>query len=333
MKTTATNRKIRVLLTAMREGGLVPNPSFQRRLVWKSKDKQNFLKTVLDDYPFPEIYIAAGDVNLETGEGTEMLVDGQQRLTTLNQYFTDSPDLELSDDIPPYAELPDDAKKRFLEYDVVIRDLGSLSIAEIRSVFRRINSTSYSLNAMEIQNSRFDGEYKVCGENVAANPFFAIHRFFSTNEIRRMEDTKFALTWITTMLSNYFNRDIEIEGYLATYNEEFKHGPRIKKETNRVLKFIDDCEFEPSLRVWKKADMFTLLVEIHRALEKSKLNLVPYKTGEHLKKFYESVDRLLESNRRDDDAGNYHKAALQATNDRGNRVVRGEIIERVLAQS
>lgn len=150
MKTTATNRRVGVLLTVMREGRLVPNPSFQRRLVWKSKDKQDFLKTVLDGFPFPEIYIALGEINLETGEGTEMLVDGQQRLTTLNQYFTGSPEIEPTKDFPPYSKLSYENKSEFLEYDVVIRDLGSLTINQIRSVFRRINSISYSLNAWRL---------------------------------------------------------------------------------------------------------------------------------------------------------------------------------------
>ena len=72
MKTSATNRKLRLLLTGIQNGTLLPRPEFQRRLVWSNKHKLAFLKTVLEDYPFPEIYIAAGDVNSETGEGTEM---------------------------------------------------------------------------------------------------------------------------------------------------------------------------------------------------------------------------------------------------------------------
>src|ERR1039457_4032453 len=85
--TTATNKKLRILLTDIRDGKLIPRPEFQRRLVWTNKDKVKFLETVLEGYPFPEIYIAAGSIDPETGEGTEMLVDGQQRITTLFQYF------------------------------------------------------------------------------------------------------------------------------------------------------------------------------------------------------------------------------------------------------
>ena len=87
MKTTATNRKIRELLTQLRDSKLQPRPEFQRRLVWSNKDKCAFIETVLLNYPFPEIYVAAGAVDVETGEAKEMLVDGQQRITKLYQYF------------------------------------------------------------------------------------------------------------------------------------------------------------------------------------------------------------------------------------------------------
>jgi hypothetical protein len=117
------------------------------------RHKIAFIKTVLEGYPFPEVYIASGDVDLETARGNLMLVDGQQRLTTLYDYFHGSNDLRLKDVIP-YEKL-DNAKKRdFLEYEVVVRDLGTMEIDQMKEVFRRMNSTSYALNAMEIDNPR-----------------------------------------------------------------------------------------------------------------------------------------------------------------------------------
>src|SRR5437764_10527325 len=155
MRTSATNRKIRVLLTAIGNGTLIPRPEFQRRLVWSNKDKIAFVQTVLEGYPFPEIYIAAGTVNPETGEGKEMLVDGQQRITTLYQYFKGSDDLQLGREVLPYTELDQEQKLAFLEYETVVRDLGKLEIADIKRIFERINSANYALNAMEIHNARY----------------------------------------------------------------------------------------------------------------------------------------------------------------------------------
>ena len=232
MKTTATNRKVRELLTAVQNETLILNPAFQRRLVWKNKDKCNFIKTVLSDYPFPEIYVAAGSVDLDTGQGTEMLVDGQQRVSTLLQYFSGSNDFKLESGMVSYSNLSQSDKEKFLQYDVVVRDLGALPDNEIREVFNRINSTSYSLNAMEIQNSRYDGEFKSTAEEIAANEFFSRHRIFSVNEIRRMQDTRFVLGYMVSIMSSYFQRDNEIEPYLEIYNEDFEESDRLKYQTD-----------------------------------------------------------------------------------------------------
>jgi uncharacterized protein with ParB-like and HNH nuclease domain len=330
MRTTATNRKVRLLLTALRDKKLDPSPEFQRRLVWTNKDKVEFLRTVLDGYPFPEIYVAAGDVDLESGEGQEMLVDGQQRVTTLYHYFVGSDDLRLGPDMTPYKELPEEDKEAFLQYDVVVRDLGKLPMQEIKEIFQRINATAYSLNAMEIHNARFDGAFKKFGEKVAQLGFFEANRVFSAAEVRRMNDTRFALSFIITLMSTYFNRDEELEPYLRQYNDEFRQSEEVFREIKDVLKFIDKCELEPKSRVWKKADLFTLIVETHRLIFKEEADLDAKKASEALKEFYEAVDSLDTSDESDTSTAVYARAALQATNDRGNRIKRGSEINKIL---
>jgi hypothetical protein len=340
MKTTATNRRTRELLTQIRSGALEPRPEFQRRLVWSNKDKCAFLETVLLNYPFPEIYVAAGEVDVETGEAKEMLVDGQQRITTLFQYFTASPDLKLMKVLKPYAELANEEKERFLQYEVVVRDLGKIGIEQIRDVFRRINATRYALNAMEIHNARYEGELKMCAEELARRSFFDVHRIFSGTEVRRMQDTRFLLTVVVTLLSTYFNRDDEIEEWLKRYNDEFSHGSDVQKELDQILAFIEAMNLPTTSRVWKKADLFTLLVELHRILFRDKVELDASSIAERLQKFYQDVDNFRETTAQenlDDDAveyfkrvATYYKAALQATNDRGSRIARGGVIGEVL---
>jgi hypothetical protein len=43
-----------------------------------------------------------------------------------------------------------------------------------------------------------------------------------------MQDTRFLLTVVVTLLSAYFNRDEEIEDWLKRYNDEFSHGPEVE---------------------------------------------------------------------------------------------------------
>ena len=339
MRASASNRRIHVLLENIRSGILVPNPDFQRRLVWSNKHKSAFIETVLRGYPFPEIYVASGEVDLDTGVGTEMLVDGQQRLTTLKQYFERSPDLKLLGGITPYSKLPDSEKKDFLDYQVVVRDLGQISITQIKEIFQRINSTSYALNVMEIHNARFDGEIKQFAEELAKDDFFEKHRVFRVNEIRRMRDTVFTLSIVITVMSTYFNQDSEFENYLRQYNDEFEEKDYLKDEFRRVFQFIEECELAQNGResraLKRKSDLFTLLVEVHRALtEENEKSLEPVEVGKRLRQFYELVDK---SSQMDENIGaehgrllTYYDATRQGTNQRVNRINRGSILRDVI---
>ncbi len=332
MKTSATNRFIREFLTALEDETLQPRPDFQRRLVWANKDKVEFIRTVLDGYPFPEVYVATGDVDTRTGKGNEMLVDGQQRITTLDQYFKGSPDLKLPDEIKPYAALATDTQLAFLEYEVVTRNLGKKPIEEIKDIFRRINSTSYGLNAMEIRNARYAGELKEFAVDFAEHPFLEENRLFSLNDARRMNDVRFCLSLIITLLSNYFNRDKELEAYLERYNESFPAKHQISGEIESVFGCIGDLGFPRSSRAFKKADFFTLFVEIHRLMFKDGKSLDIAATADSLSEFYRIVDGGKDGKLDEDtEFMRYYKAALNATNDRSSRIARGEVLrERIV---
>ncbi|BEM57477.1 hypothetical protein SME22J_13380 [Serratia marcescens] len=332
MNTSASNRRLRVILTAVGSGTLIPQPDFQRRLVWTNKDKIEFIKTVVDGYPFPEIYIAAGRVDPKTGEGAEVLVDGQQRVTTLYQYFKGDPDLRLPKDLPKYSELTVQRQIDFLEYSVVVRDLGAMSIDVIRDVFKKINSTSYGLNAMEIDNARYGGEFKKFGEEVSEIVFFENYKIFTSSDIKRMNDIRYCLGLVVTVMTTYFNRDKEIEVFLEKFNEEFPMRDSLLNNINETLKFIDALNFSPSSRAMKKADFYTLFVEIYKSLVIKGTSLNVARVRECLDDFYEKVEDVSAGRYRSDEAEPeiYYKAALQASNDRGNRINRGKIISGII---
>lgn len=329
MKTSGTNRRLRLLLTGIKDGTLIPRPEFQRRLVWTNKDKQDFVQTVLMEYPFPEIYIAAGDIDPDTGVGTELLVDGQQRITTLYQYFVGSPDLRLGA-LRPYARLTPEEKVRFLEYEVVVRDLGQKSIEEIKEVFKRINSTKYSLNAMEVHNARFDGAFKRFGEELSEDRFFEDNNVFKTNDVRRMGDLVFCLTLAITVMTTYFNRDDELEDFLEKYNDEFPEQGHILSQLRDVFGIVTSFQLDPKSRAWRKAELLNLLVEVDRVHLKERQPCNAQITGANLAEFYGRVDQVGAGNTDVDEVTTYYKAAIQATNDRSNRIKRGQVISGIL---
>lgn len=332
MRTSATNRRLRVLLTAVSKQSLIPQPDFQRRLVWSNKDKVAFIRTVLEGFPFPEIYIAAGKVDPKTGEGCELLVDGQQRITTLYQYFKGSEDLKLPTELVEYSKLAEDKQLEFLEYEVVVRDLGSKPIAEVKEIFQRINSTSYGLNTMEIHNSRYAGGFKIFAEQMSEMDFFSNHRIFTPTDIKRMNDVRFCLGMLSAIIVGYFNRDKEIEPLLERYNEDFDKADEFNDRVNTVFTTIDRLNMPDTSRAFKKADFYSLFIEIFKAIYQHNKNIDISKTRAKIDDFFAKVEMASQNLSNDPIANDYYKAALQGSNDRNNRILRGNAIQALLVE-
>jgi hypothetical protein len=331
MKTSPSSLKIRQLITLTKEGKLVPRPDFQRRLVWTSTDKAKFIDTILKAYPFPEIYLANGAVNVDTGEGTQLLVDGQQRVTTIVSYFQGDAQI-VGSRVSPYSSLTREQKEEFLNYDVAVRDLGSVTPEQIIEVFQRINSTKYDLNEIEINNAVYTGEFKRLAEELAEHQLFYSHKVFRSSDIRRMGDVRFVLQILGTFLSGYFNRDDMLEQCLAEYNEHFPRRDELRSRVLAAMEFIEECGFPEKSRIWKKSDLFTVLAQVDLALQRRR-TLLPGDVLHRLTEFFARVDgEGIESG--DVSIATYAKAAIQASNDRINRLRRGIIVEAVIeAQS
>ena len=327
MKTSPTSIKIRQIITQVKEQKLVPRPQFQRRLVWTSMDKMRFIDTVLRGYPFPEIYLANGPVDVDTGEGQQLLVDGQQRVTTLVAYFQGDPST-FGTAITPYTTLEKEEKESFLNYDVAVRDLGSVSEAEIIEVFKRINATNYPLNEIEVNNAIYAGALMRLASTLSTHEFFENHRVFRPSDIKRMGDVRFLLLIIITMIGSYFNRDDVLEQYLGDFNEVFPERDLINERLEGCFSYLDECGFSPKSRIWKRSDIFTALIQVDIALC-AKSAPDPLDTVQRLENFFEQVDRE-EQTLRSEAAAIYAKASLQASNDRINRVRRGVIFEAVM---
>lgn len=327
MRTSPTTLKVRQLVTLTREGKLIPRPEFQRRLVWTTEDKIRFMDTILKGMPFPEIYVANGPVNVDTGEGQQLLVDGQQRVTTIVDYFSGDPKT-YGTALPAYAGLDEVSKREFLDYDVTVRDLGSISPAEIIEVFRRINSTRYSLNEIEINNAVYTGDLMTLASGFAEHDFFEKNRIFRPTDIKRMGDVRFVLQLIVTMIAGYFDRDELLEKYLSEYNEGFPLRDQVALRLARIFDFIEECGFAKNSRIWKRSDLFSLIISLDRQLIDFP-NLSPIDALKRLEDFYAEVDRRGMTSE-DYAVATYAKAALQASNDRINRIRRGVILENIL---
>ncbi|WP_455544460.1 DUF262 domain-containing protein [Intestinibacter sp.] len=153
------SREIGGLYRLISNKELIYDPFYQRNFVWSEIHQKEFIKTIIKGYPCPEIFIAEGALDLETHIKYIHVIDGQQRLRTIEAYFSN----ELEVDGKKFKDLPEEDRIRIHSYQigVVILKLNpEQDIEEIQEIFRRLNINAYSLTETEKTISRLsDNEF------------------------------------------------------------------------------------------------------------------------------------------------------------------------------
>ncbi len=140
------SRPIIDLARDVKSGRLILSPYFQRELVWRDVHKREFIDTILRGFPFPLIFVSRGKIDVERMQATSLLVDGQQRLSTIMEFLNDEIDIAGK----KFSEWDIDIRESFLKYEVPVIDLDfPEDDPRIKEVFRRLNRTLYSLTEIE----------------------------------------------------------------------------------------------------------------------------------------------------------------------------------------
>lgn len=202
LKYTVRSREIVDLMQAMRTSRLTLSPYFQRNLVWRDSHRRDFIDTILKGYPFPQIFLARGPIDLETMSSSQAVVDGQQRLNTIRDFING----KLTMDGKTFRDMSVEVREEFLKYEVAVIDF-DLDVGDprLKDVFHRLNRTFYSLSAIE----KLASEY-------SASEYMLVARILS-GEILKAEPTDDELgdigseTGEDPIPSNMFSRDPGID--------------------------------------------------------------------------------------------------------------------------
>ncbi|MCY3581783.1 MAG: DUF262 domain-containing protein [Chloroflexi bacterium] len=146
----------------------VTRPPYQRKVVWDTGKQQALLDSLFRRYYIPSIVLR--EVNLDDTQSKWEVVDGQQRINTVQAFFRDDLPLpkslvDISADLPDrtYSGLPTDIRKfisKHLKFDVdIIRHIGdpfNNSHQKIATeIFWRLQQGE-SLNKMETAHARLE---------------------------------------------------------------------------------------------------------------------------------------------------------------------------------
>ena len=353
----STNMKIIELFNKIESGSLISNPDFQRKLVWKKQHKFHFIETILKNYPFPEVYIASLEMDIDNISATEIVVDGQQRLTTIIDYIKGEGDFTNQLKIPKFNDLVNDDKRAFLNYLITVKDLKDMDMDNIKDIFKRINNTEYSLNTVEKINAQYgDGEFVIFSklllesdynpndevtdivinqeDKQKINDFFNQNSIFNENDIKRMFALQFIMSIVSTMIhGDYFSRHSKTNEFIELYNEEFSEYENIVNTIVEIVEFINSLEFNSKSYWFNKANVFTLIIELSKVnivelnieILKEKLNSLELNS----KKYFADID--LESI--DSEDKKYFEFAKEGVNEKRAREHRGFVINKLLEES
>lgn len=311
-----STKKISDLIGMIKRGELILQPSFQRKLVWNLKHKESFVDTVLNGYPFPEIYIAQSAIDIQTFQAKQVVVDGQQRLSTILNYLEG---VDRYKNIPNFCNLDEEIQKSFLSYDVVVRDLKDASEETIKEIFRRINQTNYNLLDIEINNAIYDGEFITTAKEILDTISQDDIPIFSDSEISRMADLNYILLLMSTIQSNgYFANDKEIKKYIVQYDEFYEDKEKIKVQLLNTFSNIRSLNLNIDSMWYRKSNYFTLFIET------TLRGYWPTDIKEKLEDFEKNV--IENKDNLESDFGKYYASMYTGTNSRTSRVTRGDIL-------
>lgn len=318
---TPDKKSISDLIGKIQRNELILQPEFQREFVWTPVHMENFIQTILDGYPFPEIYISQKGIDLTTLATQNVVVDGQQRLTTIQKYIEGVDGFERR--IPKFKDLPEQSQRDFLNYDVTIRDLKDVEPEVIIEIFKRINSTNFTLTAIEINNAIYNGEFISCAKEILNIIKSAKHEvpIFSESELTRMADLHFILLVLSTLEEGgYFTQDNEVENYISKFNNEYSNFEQNKNLVSKVIINILDSAL-PLDSIWfRKSNFFSLVCEL--CFSGLSIESIMLKLNEQ--------EELILQNKNEDKETNiyakYYSSMYAGTNSRTSRVNRSEFI-------
>jgi len=253
-----TDFKVSDFLGWQRNGSLVLSPSFQRRPVWSSGAKSLLIDTVVRGFPMPVIFLRSVPSDVVRLEPNREVVDGQQRIRTLISFV--APEL-LNDPTPrdifvvqrnhnrelagkSFDKLPDDLRQRILDYEFSVHVFPSdTDDREILQIFARMNATGVKLNAQELRNAEYFGQFKDLMYELGAEQLARWHTWgvFSEYQIARMLEVELTSEFALLMLSGVTKREQSaISAAYRRYDDGFPEAKEVAKRFHLVMDFIAD---------------------------------------------------------------------------------------------
>jgi len=234
---------------------MIPNPVFQRRFFWPPGAKSYFIDSILRNRPVPNVYFRS-QVDLKTKRTYREVVDGQQRLRTIQEFAHNNLTLnsragELSG--LTYDDLDPDKQSAFLSYQIGAFQLINADDDVVVDVFKRLNSYGLSVNSQELRHGKYNSEFKWAVEE--ASKKWAIlwdkYKIVSLNQRLRMADDELMAQLFSIILDGVKDGgQPNIDKIYKRYDRDFPRDTieKVDKTIDRIVRQFGEVLASPLSR-------------------------------------------------------------------------------------
>lgn len=199
-------------------------PDYQRDFVWSKKQQSLFIESLLIGLPVP--YIFGADISSEedAGDGRVEIIDGAQRVQTIDAFLTGELVLTGMERLPllenkKFEDLPIPRKRRFNRTTIRMIELENINEDGRRMMFDRLNTGGSKLSDMEKRRGTSNSEFMKLIDNLAKEQITIDLTPLPESKLKRREREEYVLRFFA-YLNNYQGFVKSVQEFLADYIKE-----------------------------------------------------------------------------------------------------------------
>lgn len=243
MQINNNNYSVIELISMLENKVLIVNKDYQRGAgLWPIFARSYFIDTIMNEFPFPKIYMYEYLDKPVRGVKRE-IVDGQQRMTAILGFYNNEFALQSEGRHKGkrFRDLDESDQNQFLSYSVPVDVIRSANKAEILQMFRRMNAYTMPLNDAEKRHSGYNGEFKWFVNELAdqLNEFFVEFGVFTPKQITRMSDATLISDCVLSLERGIVSTNAsDLKNLYEKYDESFPHRAKYREIIVDTMSFI-----------------------------------------------------------------------------------------------
>ena len=135
-------------------GEIIPDPEWQRGYIWKSKDEELLIDSILRGIPIPKFYLTQ-DFDSRKKTNVHNVIDGQQRLKAIYRFLTNKSPVKIDNKEYYFKDLDRGKVEKITSYELHGHTLTDYTLADVTLLFERLNRTGILLTNMEAWHGKY----------------------------------------------------------------------------------------------------------------------------------------------------------------------------------